>query len=285
MEIVKKEKQGRLFYQNFLNDNKNCFGYPISNIYNLVQKNLHGSILFIHTKSSMDFKNKTIFAILSFSIAALIMTVYESSTVQSVFITTFAEENQTGTENEAEVKADIKEQENKCKKDTECENENKINNSLNIQNKAENGTGTGQLTVIKKVTCNVIVPGSNGFTPTVLQDQPSITNIQYIPVGAPTGCNSVQIQSQIEPQDFEFTVTGNNADPKTFPGSSSGVVVTLGTGSYKVQETDNVPSTIGPFTVNIETIQTGDCTGTISDGDSKTCTFTNNVQLRESNGG
>lgn len=43
----------------------------------------------------------------------------------------FAQQNQT--ENEAEVKADI-EQENKCKKDTECENENKINNQLNIVN-------------------------------------------------------------------------------------------------------------------------------------------------------
>ncbi len=35
-------------------------------------------------------------------------------------------------ENEAEVKADIKEQENKCAKETECENENKINNQLNL---------------------------------------------------------------------------------------------------------------------------------------------------------
>ena len=35
--------------------------------------------------------------------------------------------------NEAEINVDI-EQENKCKKDTECENENEINNSLNIVN-------------------------------------------------------------------------------------------------------------------------------------------------------
>ncbi len=57
----------------------------------------------------------------------------------------FAEENQTGTENEAEVKADI-EQENKCKKDSECENENEINNTLNITTittTAGNGDGNG----------------------------------------------------------------------------------------------------------------------------------------------
>ena len=39
--------------------------------------------------------------------------------------------DQNGNLNEAEINADI-EQENKCKKDTECENENEINNLLNI---------------------------------------------------------------------------------------------------------------------------------------------------------
>ncbi len=54
----------------------------------------------------------------------------------------FAFENQTVTENEAEVKADI-EQENKCKQDTECENKNKINNKLNIITSNASSTGTG----------------------------------------------------------------------------------------------------------------------------------------------
>ncbi len=48
---------------------------------------------------------------------------------------------------EAEINADI-EQENKCKKDTECENENEINNLLNITTitkgaGAANGNGNG----------------------------------------------------------------------------------------------------------------------------------------------
>ncbi len=51
-------------------------------------------------------------------------------------------ENVNGTLNEAEINADI-EQENKCAKDTECENENEINNSLNIVN-ITNGTQTQQ---------------------------------------------------------------------------------------------------------------------------------------------
>ena len=41
--------------------------------------------------------------------------------------------DQNGNLNEAEINADI-EQENKCKKDTECENENEINNQLSITN-------------------------------------------------------------------------------------------------------------------------------------------------------
>ena len=44
-----------------------------------------------------------------------------------------AQENQTGTDNEAKINTDI-EQENKCKKDTECENENELNNKLSNNN-------------------------------------------------------------------------------------------------------------------------------------------------------
>ncbi|NOJ29826.1 MAG: hypothetical protein DA328_06635 [Nitrososphaeraceae archaeon] len=216
----------------------------------------------------MNFKNKMMFVILSFAIATLMLSA-SNNIQQQTFISTFAEK-----ENEAEVEADI-EQENKCKDDTECENENELNNELSIVNKTGTETGTGQLTVIKEVTCQDV--SGNGFTHTVLQDQPVISKIQYVPVGEP--CFDSEITSQIEPQDFEFTVTGNNPNPTTFQGSSSGVVVTLGAGSYDVEETDNVPSNLGPFTVNIDTTETGDCSGTISAGESKTCTFTNDIIL------
>ncbi len=222
----------------------------------------------------MNLKKQTIFVVLSFSVAALIMTAY-THTIQSVFVTTFAQENQTGNLNEAEVNADI-EQENKCKKDTECENENELNNSLKILNKETGQTGNGQLTVTKIVTCEFVITG--GSTKTVFNEQPVLTNIQYIPVGDP--CLNSEIAAQFEPQDFEFTVTGNNPNPSQFPGSDSGVFVTLGAGAYDVQETNNIPSNIGPYTINIETTESGDCSGTINAGDSKSCTFTNAVTLR-----
>jgi len=219
----------------------------------------------------MNLTNKMSFVILSFAIATLMISAGNSIS-QQTFTPTFAQQ-----ENEAEIEADI-EQENKCKKDTECENENELNNELTIVNKTQSETETGHLTVIKEVICHDDVNG-NGFTNTVLQEQAVLTNIQYVPVGPVAGpCFDNEFISQFEPQDFEFTVTGNDPNPETFPGSSSGVVVTLGAGSYEVQE--NPPSIIAPpFNVSIETIKTGDCSGTISAGDSKTCTFTNEVTL------
>ena len=205
-----------------------------------------------------------------------------NSAVQPAFIT-YAQQ-----ENEAEVNADI-EQENKCKKDTECENENELNNSLNILNKTETVSGTepsetGQLTVTKIVRCEIIEPESMGISNSVFHKQPSLTNIQFVPTGNGGPCHDSEITSQFEPQDFEFTVTGNNPNPSTFPGSSSGVVVTLGTGPYDVEEyPSNVPPFVGgnQFKVSIQTTESGDCTGNIAPGDSKTCTFTNDVTLEE----
>lgn len=40
----------------------------------------------------------------------------------------FAIENQTGTENEVELEADIKEPGNMCAEDSECKNVNQVNN-------------------------------------------------------------------------------------------------------------------------------------------------------------
>ncbi|NOJ29459.1 MAG: hypothetical protein DA328_04745, partial [Nitrososphaeraceae archaeon] len=169
----------------------------------------------------MNFKTKVIFTVLSFAIAALMLSVSNNGISQhKSFIAVFAQEN------EAEVEADI-EQENKCKKDTECENENEINNSLDITNTTQ--TGTGQLTVIKEVSCSVVQPGS--ITQTSSQSIPVLLNTAFIPVGFQP---CIDFAEELEPQDFEFTVTGNNPNPSSFQGSSSGVVVTLGEGAYDV---------------------------------------------------
>jgi len=229
----------------------------------------------------MNFKNTVIFTILSFGITALVISTSNSLFHHPTFILTFAQEN------EAEVEANI-EQENKCKKDSECENENELNNTLNIINKTQTETETetepetGQLTVIKEITCQVVLGltlDNTGFKPAVLQNHAVLNNVQFVPTGVAPSNGCTTFASNFEPQDFEFTVTGNNPNPDTFPGSDSGVVVTLGLGSYDVEETNNIPATLGPFLVSIDTDETGDCSGTISAGDSKTCTFTNEITL------
>jgi len=68
------------------------------------------------------------------------------------------------------------------------------------------------------------------------------------------------------PSDFTMNVTGTDVSPSLFSGSSSGTLVTLDTGSYDVTETGPSGYT-GSFSA--------DCSGTISLGESKTCTITN----------
>ena len=68
------------------------------------------------------------------------------------------------------------------------------------------------------------------------------------------------------PSDFTISVTGTDVSPSSFSGSSSGTLVTLDAGSYNVTETGPSGYT-GSFSA--------DCSGTISLGESKTCTITN----------
>jgi hypothetical protein len=65
--------------------------------------------------------------------------------------------------------------------------------------------------------------------------------------------------------NFNITVTGTNASPASFAGTS-GTDVTLDAGSYSVAETA-VTGYAGSYS--------SDCTGTIAVGESKTCTITN----------
>jgi len=127
----------------------------------------------------MNLKNGTIFALLSFSIVAMIMSAY-NTTVQPFSVIAYAQENKTGTTNEAEIEADI-EQENKCKNDTDCENENEINNSLDITSSNETGESQTTLNVIKTLTC-------------ILESEPA-------------DCG------ELVAEDFQITVTGNNPSP------------------------------------------------------------------------
>ncbi|MDP3994109.1 MAG: ice-binding family protein [bacterium] len=67
--------------------------------------------------------------------------------------------------------------------------------------------------------------------------------------------------------DFTLNVTGTNVSNPSFAGSASGVDITLDAGSYAVTE-PVVP------TGYLQT-GSGDCSGTISAGQTKTCTITN----------
>jgi hypothetical protein len=84
-----------------------------------------------------------------------------------------------------------------------------------------------------------------------------------------------------EPDDFTFTVTGNNPFPAQFPGNANCVDVTIGPGEYTVSEVSN----FGP---NFGTEITGDCVdedptrvdshtaiGEIQAGETQECRFRN----------
>ncbi len=71
--------------------------------------------------------------------------------------------------------------------------------------------------------------------------------------------------------DFTINVTGTNANPATFGGAGSpGTNVSLDAGSYSVSET-----AVNGYAATYS----ADCSGTIANGDTKTCTITNNDTL------
>lgn len=67
--------------------------------------------------------------------------------------------------------------------------------------------------------------------------------------------------------DFTLNVSGTNVSSTAFPGNEQGTTVTLNQGAYSVSE-GATAGYLGSLSV--------DCTGTISVGESKTCTVTNN---------
>jgi hypothetical protein len=102
------------------------------------------------------------------------------------------------------------------------------------------------------------------------------------------------VDSNFEPRDFSITVTGRNADPSSFEGSSLGTTVTLEPGSYSVTEDKSrVDGITAPLDDNGNPIRPSqpifmsdaaitfseDCSGTIEAFETKTCTITNPVTL------
>jgi NHL repeat len=82
-----------------------------------------------------------------------------------------------------------------------------------------------------------------------------------------------------QPSDFTMHVTGNNPDPSSFAGSSSGTTVTLDPGNYHVIEED-IPVTH----IQLKLIQhfSADCTGSITIPDeSKSCNVVNEYRQQQ----
>lgn len=67
--------------------------------------------------------------------------------------------------------------------------------------------------------------------------------------------------------DFVVTVAGINASVSTFQGSNGSVQVTLGGGSYSIDA-----ASVGSYYISRST----DCSGTINDGETRSCTITLN---------
>lgn len=65
--------------------------------------------------------------------------------------------------------------------------------------------------------------------------------------------------------DFTMSVTGTNVNPTSFPGDENGTTLTLDAGDYSVSE-----SGLSGYAMSFS----ADCSGTITAGESKTCTFT-----------
>ena len=74
---------------------------------------------------------------------------------------------------------------------------------------------------------------------------------------------------QLHANDFTMSVTAGHPSLSSFPGSESGTTVTVDAGSYSVDE--------GALSGYTKTLGAG-CSGTIANGQTKTCTITNDDQ-------
>jgi hypothetical protein len=118
-------------------------------------------------------------------------------------------------------------------------------------------TGTGCPT---QLGGSVTLSGGQNITCTITNDDiaPQLTVIKHV-VNDSGGTKTAS--------DFTMNVTGTNVSDSSFPGAESpGTTVTLNAGSYSVSE--------GPVTGYAGNFS-ADCSGTITIGQTKTCTVTN----------
>jgi len=115
------------------------------------------------------------------------------------------------------------------------------NNGNNDNNTNGGGNEPGTLTVTKQVECE-----SREGTPS---DEEVCAYAE----------NSVNFP---DPEDFTITVTSSNPNPSTFPGSSSGTPVNLGTGLFIITET--IPN-LSAIQAELEARESADSTTAVGD--------------------
>ena len=109
----------------------------------------------------------------------------------------------------------------------------------------------------------VVIPNDGSATCTITNDDAAATLIVIKTVIIDDGGTA-------EAGDFTMNVTGTDVSDPSFPGAESpGTTVTLDAGSYSVTET------AGPNGVGYTGTFSPDCSGTIANGQTKTCTVTN----------
>jgi hypothetical protein len=137
------------------------------------------------------------------------------------------------------------------------------------------GDEPGILTVFKIVQCE-----SNGGSP----DNNAVCNY------------AINSNNFPGPEDYQITVTGNDPDPSSFSGSSTGTPVSLGSGDYTVDETlantATLQAELNAASIITQTTAEGDCTpnfdnnqifedasGTMTSGGSQECILYNLITI------
>ncbi|HET6594988.1 MAG TPA: hypothetical protein VFG81_05165 [Anaerolineales bacterium] len=110
---------------------------------------------------------------------------------------------------------------------------------------------------------NLVIPNGGSATCTITNDDQAATLIIIKHVVNDNGGTA-------QAGDFSMTVNGTNVQPSaSFPGAEApGTTVTLNAGSYSVSETNVTGYTSDGGSAG--------CSGAIANGETKTCTFTNN---------
>lgn len=132
-------------------------------------------------------------------------------------------------------------------------------------------TGIGQSTIVN----TAIISNSPGDGDTSNNTAQAILNVSGTGGEGGTGNASINVIVSVvndsggtkTPADFTVNVTGSNVTPASFPGSSTGTLVSIDNGSYSVDITD-------ASLINYVKILPANCTGTINQGQSLTCTIT-----------